>query len=43
MNKGTISSNLTAQRILKDICHTKENPVAFCQRCNCTESKKCEK
>ena len=43
INKGTIYSNLTAQRLQNDICHTKENCIAYCKRCNCSESNKCEK
>ena len=43
INKGAIYSNFTAQRIQNNICHSKENCIAYCKRCNCSESNKCEK
>jgi len=42
INNGTIYSNLTAQRKDCSISHTKENCIAYCKRCNCSESNKCK-
>ena len=40
MVKGNIQTNLTAQRINNNICHTIENCVAYCKNCNCAASNK---
>ena len=40
MIKGNIHTNLTAQRINNDICHTIENCIAYCKNCNCAASNK---
>lgn len=45
---NTKYSSLTAQRILNDICHAKDNCIAYSKTCNCSKSrvihvKKCVK
>ena len=36
MNKGNVSTNLTAQRKQNDKCHELSNIIPFCIRCNCS-------
>eukprot|EP00438_Fugacium_kawagutii_P012227 Skav223953 [mRNA] locus=scaffold798:243805:247131:- [translate_table: standard] len=36
INKGNISSNLSAQRVNNDLTHTLDNIVPYCVRCNCS-------
>ena len=38
LDKGSIYSNLTAQRINNEMCHIKSNCLAYCKRCNCSAS-----
>ena len=36
INKGNISSNLSAQRVNNSLTHTLDNIVPYCVRCNCS-------
>ena len=36
VNKGSISTNLTAQRLLNNEPHTLDNIIPYCCRCNCS-------
>ena len=36
LNKGNISTNLSAQRVNNEFSHTLDNIVSYCVRCNCS-------
>lgn len=40
ISEGNIYSNLSAQRLDCNQCHTKANCVAYCVKCNCSASNK---